>query len=168
MRKSKAKYTPEERHKIKLKNLEKGRGPRVRGEDKQPRGRMEQYPRARKALTQYSPRVEFLNAESIHDFEDDISYESEMAHGSEDPEKVLVRAVIYRAIVDACSMSVCIDRDDKREAREWLESHSTKIYSYNWCCDHVGISDHSREVLRQLHKKAQSKGMMASQRSNIR
>jgi len=163
-RKSRAKYSVEERNIIKRENLKKG------------------WKLVKKGTTSgttagttsgtknpHSPRCEFVNAINIHDFEDYENWESGQIYiNAEISEKMLMRAVIYRAIIDACQDGAWLEAKIRREAREWLESDSTKICSYNWCCDMLNVGDYARNLLRNVHKTQGGKRMLAAQRSSMR
>jgi len=94
----------------------------------------------------------FLNAAINQCFADFLSHETDIIFGVEIGEKTLLRAVIYRAVLDACQARSSVSPAERDCARRWLASSAVEPYSYEWCCDYLNIEDWARRAIRTAHK----------------
>jgi hypothetical protein len=60
----------------------------------------------------------------------------------ESPERLLISAVIDRAIRDAFSIgdSWGVTKAERSEAADWLMSNKETPWSFVWCADHLGMN----------------------------
>jgi hypothetical protein len=60
----------------------------------------------------------------------------------------LLRAVMLRAYQDVVNTSFC-RQEEMRDARTWILSSSTDVFSFLWMCEHLDISDATVQLFRK-------------------
>lgn len=120
-----------------------------------------------------NPNANAFNSSDVEEHRSDLHYEQTT---TTTPEKILLQAIVERALIDAfappksdVAKKTGKWRNIPREAMAWLRnSNSTEIFSFGYCIQHLGLSNRFILVAQRAINDEEFRAHIARHRAESR